>query len=115
MVVNPEIVSKKAFVKFGIAPVNINGREPKRLNITQLRVTTRKPSFLPKERSGFLDRSVKKMAPPKVIKLERVNIRVSSSLYIRDTGIVKAIKTASSITSLPKTYATTLEFNILLK
>ena len=41
VVVNPEIVSKKASVKLPMYPLKMNGSEPKRLNIIQVSVTSR--------------------------------------------------------------------------
>jgi hypothetical protein len=44
VVVNPDMVSKKASVKLGINPETMKGMEPNKDKITQLKVTVRNPS-----------------------------------------------------------------------
>jgi hypothetical protein len=115
VVVKPEIVSKKALVNSGIAPVRTKGKDPNRLNMNQLSVTTRKPSLFPKILSGFLESKISERAPPRVIKVETPNIKESLSLYIKDTGMAKAINTASIRINLPRIYNTTRVLIILFE
>jgi hypothetical protein len=54
VVVNPEIVSKKASVKVGILPLIQKGNRPISENIIQVKVTITEPSRLPIDKEGFL-------------------------------------------------------------
>jgi hypothetical protein len=65
VVVKPDIVSKKASVKEGMAPEIIKGSAPKREHRTQVRLTARNPSR--RESSvGFGNRCLRRNANPNI-------------------------------------------------
>ena len=53
VVVKPDIVSKKASVKLGIAPEKYNGRHPTAADKIQLEVTSKNPSRVVSKYSGL--------------------------------------------------------------
>ena len=78
--VKPEMVSKYALVKSLIYPLMMKGREPNRLKMIQVRVTSRYASRLPNEFSDFLPRNRSPIPPISVRVTAMMNAMESSSL-----------------------------------
>lgn len=80
VVVNPEIVSKKESVKFGIDPLRINGKHPKKENTTQTSETIIKPSLFPISLLALEVRRTRAPPVPMLIAADIMNANTSCSL-----------------------------------
>ena len=101
VVVNPDMVSNIASGMEGIVPPNKKGKQPNMVNITQVVVTIKYPSFLARTRSFTLTVKAIRLPAARVMAVEYVNAIISFSPYIKATMIQIIRKALSTSKSFP--------------
>ncbi|MPN48575.1 hypothetical protein SDC9_196185 [bioreactor metagenome] len=112
VVVNPDMVSKKASVRLGTEWLKINGKLPKNENTIQTNVTMTKPSRFPNSFRAFLVKITKEDPLAAQIRDDCSSAKKSGPRYITDTTVAINMATASTSNRKPRIRSINLKFSM---